>query len=247
MSCFIVGHRGAAELAPENTLAAMALAVQIGVNELETDLRLSKDGEIVLMHDETVDRTTNGHGRVNDLTLAELRALDAGSGEQIPTFRELLDATSVSLQIEIKDAKVIDPLLILLRDRESDIPRLAPTSFDRDSVRRMVEGAPQACVGLISKESDITLLDEAAALGARRVLVGYDSVTEEFVATAHQRGFRVDLWPITTPEQVRRTVELGADGFTTDDPRIVGPAGYTVTPDGLLASAASGVAGAAGA
>ena len=236
MSCFIVGHRGAAELAPENTLAGMALAVQIGVNELETDLRLSKDGEIVLMHDETVDRTTNGTGRVNDLTLAELRALDAGNGEQIPTFRELLDATSVSLQIEIKDAKVIDPLLEFLRDRESDLPRLKPTSFDRDSVRRMAEGLGQARVGLISKDSGPALLDEAAELGARRVLVGYHAVTEEFVSAAHERGFRVDLWPITTPEQVRRTVEIGADGFTTDDPRIVGPAGFTVTPSGLVAA-----------
>ncbi|UFU06763.1 glycerophosphodiester phosphodiesterase [Ruania halotolerans] len=233
MPCFIVGHRGAAALAPENTLAAMAAAIEVGTHELEIDLRLSKDGEIVIMHDETVDRTTDGHGKVNELTLAQLRELDAGNGEKIPTFIELLDATSISLQIEIKDPRVIDPLLDLLRARPADVHRLGPTSFDRDSVRRMAAGLPEATVGLISKESTTGVLDEAASLGARRVLVGYEAVTEEFIETAHTRGFRVDLWPITEPDQVRRTVDIGADGFTTDDPRIVSAAGYTVTPHGL--------------
>ncbi|SEE82805.1 glycerophosphodiester phosphodiesterase [Ruania alba] len=239
MPCFIVGHRGAADLAPENTLAAMAAAVQVGTHELETDLRLSRDGEIVIMHDETVDRTTDGHGTVNDLTLAELRELDAGNGEQVPTFAEVLDATSIPLQIEIKDPTVIEPLLELLRTRPGDVDRLRPTSFERDSVQRMAAGLPQATVGLISKASPTSLLDEAADLGARRVLVGYEAVTEAFIETAHARGFRVDLWPITTPEQVRRTVDLGADGFTTDDPRIVGAAGYAVTPHGLVDIGAS--------
>lgn len=243
MPCYLVGHRGAADLVPENTLPSMAAAIELGVNELETDLRLSKDGEIVLMHDATVDRTTDGHGAVNDLTLAQLRALDAGHGERIPTFVELLEATDIPLQIEIKDPLVIEPLAELLRSLPaSDVARLRPTSFDRDCVRRMAEILPEGYNGLISKESPSSLLDDAAALGARRVLVGLDGVSADFIAHAHDRGFGVDLWPVSTAEHVRTAVELGADGFTTDDPRLVAEAGYTTSPQGLVPAGPDDVA-----
>lgn len=234
MPCLVVGHRGAGDLVPENTLASLAKAVEIGVNELEIDLRLSKDGHIVVIHDATVDRTTNGQGEVSDLTLAELRSLDAGDGHRIPTFAEVLDATSISLQVEIKDPRVIDPLVELLASRPGDIQRLAPTSFDVDSVGRVAALLPSTTVGLISKTSEASVIDAAIDRGARRVLVGSAQVTRDFVDAAHARGLRVDLWPIASADQVRRAVEIGADGFTTDDPRIVAEAGFQVGPEGLV-------------
>src|SRR5512136_1133404 len=110
-----VGHRGARGHAPENTLASFDLAVEMGVSAVETDLHLSKDGEVVLIHDHTVDRTTDGHGFVKDMTLRELKQLDAGSwydarfaGEQIPTLSELLDWARgrVGVAIEIKNGPI---------------------------------------------------------------------------------------------------------------------------------------------
>lgn len=235
MRCIVAGHRGAKNLAPENTLASFAAAMDIGVNELELDLRVSRDRQIVVIHDATVDRTTNGSGPVSERSLQELQALDAGNGAVIPTFRDVLDATgSISLQVEIKDPDAIDLMLEELRARPADMARLAPTSFDETSVRRLAEALPDVDVGLISSEASPQVLDRASDLGARRVLVGYASVDERFVAAAHDRGFRVDLWPIDSPEQVRRLVGLGANGFTTDDPRIVAAAGYRVTPAGLV-------------
>lgn len=234
MNTYVVGHRGASDLVPENTIPSFLRALEIGVNELELDLRASSDGQVVVMHDAAVDRTTDGTGLVSELTLAQIRELDAGNGSPVPTFAEVLDATTGSLQVEIKDPKAIDPMMAVLRDRPEAVQRMAPTSFDVDNVARLAALLPEVCVGLISKEASAEVLDRAAELGARRVLVGIAAVDAEFVQTAHDRGFRVDVWPIDTPDQVRRAVELGADGFTTDDPRIVGAAGFRVSDDGLV-------------
>lgn len=236
MPCIVVGHRGARDLSPENTLASLATAVEIGVNELEIDLRLSSDGHIVIVHDATVDRTTDGRGRVSDLSLTELKELNAGDGQQIPTLPEVLDATSHSLQLEVKDPLVIDPLMELLRTRPDEIERLAPTSFDTASVERLATLLPGTCVGLISTQSSNHLLDVATGIGARRVLVRIEHITKLFVDAARERGFRVDTWPVATADQVRRAVELGVDGFTTDDPRIVSNAGFRVGPHGIVES-----------
>lgn len=234
MNTYVAGHRGAADVAPENTIPSFLRALEIGVNELELDLRATRDGHVVVIHDAAVDRTTNGTGLVSDLTLEQIRELDAGNGAPVPTFAEVLEATTGSLQVELKDPKAIDPMMAVLRDHPQDVARLAPTSFDTENVARLATLLPDVCVGLISKESSAEVLDRAAELGARRVLVGIATVDEKFVQTAHDRGFRVDVWPIDSPDQVRRAVELGVDGFTTDDPRFVAEAGFRVTDDGLV-------------
>lgn len=221
-------------MVPENTLPSFRAALKIGVNELELDLRATQDGQVVVIHDASVDRTTDGTGLVAELTFEEIRRLDAGGGAPIPTFAEVLDATTGSLQTEIKDPRAIDPMMATLADRPEAMARLAPTSFDAGSVGRLAELLPNVCVGLISKEASAALLNRAAELGARRVLVRLAAATAEFVQQAHDRGFRVDVWPIDTPEQVRQAVELDADGFTTDDPRIVAAAGFRVTDEGLV-------------
>ncbi|MFD6726503.1 glycerophosphodiester phosphodiesterase, partial [Streptomyces sp. NPDC060131] len=104
MNFLTIGHRGAMGVEPENTLRSFVAAEQAGLDVVELDLHLSKDGALVVMHDADVDRTTDGTGAIADKTLEELRALDAGRGERIPVFEEVLDAVSVPLQAEIKDA-----------------------------------------------------------------------------------------------------------------------------------------------
>jgi glycerophosphoryl diester phosphodiesterase len=143
-----VGHRGAKGHAPENTFASFDLAVQMGVHAVETDVHLSKDGEIVIIHDHTVDRTTNGHGFVKDLTVEELRRLDAGAwfdarfaGERIPTLAELLAWAHdrVSLAIEIKNGPIYYPgiagkVIRLLREHDM-IDQAILISFDHFVMR----------------------------------------------------------------------------------------------------------------
>jgi glycerophosphoryl diester phosphodiesterase len=113
----LMGHRGAAALAPENTLLSIATAMEIGVNAVEIDVHLSKDKEIVVIHDATVDRTTNGTGAVSRYALNELKKLDAGKGETIPTLQEVIDFIhgKVRLVIELKEAGTEEPVVQLIK------------------------------------------------------------------------------------------------------------------------------------
>ncbi|MEM2795626.1 MAG: glycerophosphodiester phosphodiesterase family protein, partial [Thermofilaceae archaeon] len=119
--CFIiVAHRGASGYEPENTLRSVRKALEMGVDAVEVDVRLSRDGVPVVIHDETVDRTTNGSGRVSDMTLKELKRLDAGAGEQIPLLEEVLEVVKghAPLFAEIKELEVVKPSLGVVRKKE---------------------------------------------------------------------------------------------------------------------------------
>ncbi len=234
MPFYFVGHRGAAALFPENTLASFAKAEELGCNQIELDLHLTKDGQIVVIHDAQVDRTTNGTGRINDLTLAQLKELDAGDGHTIPTFTEALDHTTVSLQVEIKDLTVLEPLADLLATRPQDLSRLEFSSFKPEAVAFTAARFPQVTSGYIHKVASQEVIDRALDLGARRVMIRFEHLTADFVQAAKSHGLRIDLWPVETVDLVRTVIEHDLDGFTTDDPQILGRAGYQLR-DGALA------------
>src|SRR5690606_38437300 len=113
-----IGHRGVMGVAPENTLRSFVAAQEAGLDVIELDLHLSKDGALVVMHDTTVDRTTDGTGLVAERTLDELRALDAGQGERIPLFDEVLEAVRTPLQAEVKDVRAARALAEVMNERQ---------------------------------------------------------------------------------------------------------------------------------
>ncbi|HVX46423.1 MAG TPA: glycerophosphodiester phosphodiesterase family protein [Mycobacteriales bacterium] len=228
------GHRGAMGVSPENTLASFRRAVADGATEIELDLRLSADGELVIMHDADVSRTTNGSGPIADFTLAELREFDAGDGERIPTFAEALDAVALPIQAEIKATEAVGPLLDLLRRNPELLARISPTSFHEDVVGEVAAALPETLVGLIRSKTSHDMLDRAAELGARRVLCGWAGADAAFVEAAHEREFAVGLWPVNSTEEMSRAIALRADGITTNYPAILGECGYRIV-DGELA------------
>lgn len=228
MTFTLVGHRGAGHLAPENTLASFARAAALGVGELELDLRLSADGHIVVIHDATVDRTTDGSGEVVRMGLAELRRLDAGQGQRIPTLTEVLEATELPLQVEIKDAAVLDPLVDVLGAAGAERSRITLTTFDGVLAAQLRSLFPDLPVGLILPEPTDELLELALRIGVSGVFGRIEQTTPGFVAAAQGAGLRVDLWPVNSVEDVRRAAELGVDGFTTDDPQVLAEAGYAI-------------------
>jgi glycerophosphoryl diester phosphodiesterase len=225
MNC---GHRGAMSVSPENTMASFALAAEQGANELELDLRVSADGVLVVIHDATVDRTTNGTGEVAAMTYAELRALDAGDGQQIPAFNEVVDGTDVRLQVEIKAPEAIDGLVAAIEQDPGLGQRVSPCCFTPEIVEELAERLPDCAAGLISKQASVGLLDQAEKIGARRVLFGWPGADQALVDDARERGLHVNVWPVNTPEQLRDAVALGVDGFTTDYPPLLFENGYTI-------------------
>jgi glycerophosphoryl diester phosphodiesterase len=214
----ICAHRGSRTALPENTLAAFRRAVDEAADEIEMDLRLSADGRLVVVHDATVDRTTDATGAVADLTFEELRALDAGDGEPIPSFEEVLDGVGARLQVEIKAPEAVEPLAELLRERPDELDRISPCCFDRHVVAELVRLFPTTRVGLISSAGSAENVARAVELGASRVLFGWPGTTRELVSRAHRQGLDVSVWPVNTAEQLRHALELGVDGCTTDHP-----------------------------
>ncbi|GIH19396.1 glycerophosphodiester phosphodiesterase [Rugosimonospora africana] len=214
----ITGHRGAMGYMPENTLASYRQAVQDGVDEIELDLRLSKDGHIVLLHDSTVDRTTDGHGAVEDLTLAELQSLDAGAGERIPTFDEALAAIDITILAEIKADAVVEPLRRLLAARPELRHRIQPMCFRARNLEPLVRSFDDVRCALLADEGSEDLLDRAVGLGVAWVGVGWPGSSPELIRAAHERGLEYCLWPAPTRVEVERARDWGADGVTTDYP-----------------------------
>lgn len=215
----ITGHRGALGSEPENTLRSFRRAVADGCDEIELDLRVTSDGVLVVLHDAAVDRTTNGTGAVADLTFAELRALDAGEGEVIPTWAETVSAVDVRIQAEVKAIAAV-PLLIESLQDPALAARTLVTSSHADillAVRRLL---PTAETGLIFPRTpdvaDVISLTRAAQAGT--ALCGITGLTPEAVTKLHHEGLAVTAWPVPDAKAFARALELAVDGITTDHP-----------------------------
>lgn len=217
----VVGHRGAAGLLPENTLPGFEHAIALGCSATECDVRLTADGHLVLCHDETVDRTTNGTGKVAELTFAAIRALDAGNGEMMPTLDELLAtlAGRILLLCELKGEGTAAPAVEAVR-RAGLVERVVFTSFvlERlDEVRAL--GAELQVTGIFS-QPPFEQLDRLVALGALAADVHFRNLTPEFVAAAHARGLTCRGWNPDTTEDIRATVALGVDSVSSNYPNL---------------------------
>jgi len=216
---YIVGHRGAAGLRPENTLSSFRLAVELGVDRLECDVRLTKDGHAVVIHDATVDRTTNGTGRVRELTLDEIRALDAGDGEKIPLLSEYLQflkETGRPSEVEIKDPDVLETVLTQIRAH--DVVELVCITSKLDTVMRAKELLPDIDVGLPTTNPSREEIERAARIGASGVGIRYDYLTHELVKFIQGLGIEARGWNPVTEETIEYTLSFGVDSITTDRP-----------------------------
>ena len=231
----VIGHRGGRAYAPENTLAAFRHAIQIGSVWLEFDVQMTSDGVLVVMHDDTVDRTTNGHGRVADLTLDQIRSLDAGKGEKVPTFQEVLDlarASGADIFPETKSAHLypgIEAKMLAALEQANYLDHTVIQSFEPDSLNKLRQLNPQArlCAlyGLwqLSDSRPAGNAEYVCPMGEMVVLNPY------MIRQAHDEGRRVMVWfgALQYPFFYRWVEFFGADGIIADDPLAVR---QTVTP-----------------
>jgi glycerophosphoryl diester phosphodiesterase len=226
----VIAHRGASGHAPENTLAAFKRAVSLGAPFIETDLQLSRDAHFVAIHDDTVNRTTNGQGTVHDLTLAELRKLDAGSwfgseftGERIPTLEEILEFSKkndVVFYLELKPTGSWggEHALIGALRESGEVARTVVISFDAVIIEALRKIEPTLMTGLLFEGQIERPLDRAVEVGARQLAVRGDLLTPALLEEARKRDLQVICWTVNQPAHMRMLIEAGVDGIISDYP-----------------------------
>lgn len=216
-----IGHRGAAGHEPENTLRSVRRAIEMGAHGIEIDVRLVH-GELLVMHDAKLDRTTNGRGLLVRKPLTVLRSLDAGKGERIPTLREVIETIDrrAFLNIELKGRGTAKPVSEMIhqfvQERGWRYEDFLVSSFMRAELRAVRD--PQIPIGLL-----LTRPTRLYALSARRVRAcavnpAVRFVTAKFVQDAHRRGLRVFPYTANSPAEIQRLKKLGVDGAFTDFP-----------------------------
>ncbi|HVS86814.1 MAG TPA: glycerophosphodiester phosphodiesterase family protein [Candidatus Acidoferrum sp.] len=226
----MIAHRGASGHAPENTLAAFKRAVALGATFIETDLQLTRDSRFVAMHDGTVNRTTNGQGKVHDMTMAELRRLDAGSwfgsefaGERVPTLDEILGFSKkhdVVFYLELKPSGSWggEHALVGALRESGEIPRAVVISFDADILARLRQIEPTLMTGLLYDGQIEEPLEKALEVGARQLAMRGDLVTPALLKDARKRDLQVVCWTVNHPAHIRMLMAAGVDGIMSDYP-----------------------------
>ena len=204
---------------PENTLRSFAAAQQAGLDLIELDLHLSKDGALVVMHDADVDRTTDGTGPIAEKTLSELRALDAGRGERVPVFEEVLEAVRAPLQAEIKDIAAARALAEVMLKRDL-VARVEVSSFHDEAIAEVTRLVPGVRTALIGSRYGTDIVERAVEAGAATVCLNIRRLTLEVVEQARKADLRIIGWVVNTQDHLRLVRALQLDGATTDYPEI---------------------------
>lgn len=217
MSFLTVGHRGVMGVEPENTLRSFRRAERAGLDQVELDLHLSKDGALVVMHDATVDRTTDGSGQIRDLTLEEIRGLDAGLGERVPVFEEVLDAVTRPIQAEIKDVAAARAVARVLRER-GETERVSVLSFHDEALAEVRALLPEARTVLVASRLGPQIVDRAHAVGARLVSLDLTRLSLDVVRHCQAAGIAVMAWTVNTAQDWALARAFGLDGAATDLP-----------------------------
>lgn len=230
----VVGHRGCKGRLPENTIPGFLHAIALGVDFLECDVHRTQDGRLAVIHDATVDRTTNGHGAVAGQTLAELQALDAGGGMRIPALEEVLEVvrdSDVRLLVELKDDPAVAATVEMVYAwRLAD--RVSFSSAHGQRLQAVHALAPTARTLAIFPLGDRDAVEKTLAVGASGCDLVFRALTRDLVARAQDAGLEVCVWNPDSPEDQRTAIALGPDRISSNFPdRLLRLLGRPV-PDG---------------
>jgi glycerophosphoryl diester phosphodiesterase len=241
----VIAHRGASATAPENTLAAFRLAREIGADWFELDCTLTADGEVIVIHDDKLERTTNGRGAVAGMTLADLKRLDAGAwkdaryaGEKLPTLAEALSVaggpTGVYIELKAREdtdaarasaLELVEKVVALVRVRAME-RHVVVQSFSPHCCAAVKRLAPELRVALLSgckKEEEAKWVEARGAVeafGLDGLNLGAEGFTPERLVAVHEDGRTMAVWTVDDPAAMRRLAEWGVDGIITNLPDV---------------------------
>jgi glycerophosphoryl diester phosphodiesterase len=224
------GHRGNPAEHPENTLASFRSAIELGVDMIECDVHLSSDGELVVIHDHTLDRTTDGRGLVAERTLAELRRLDAGAGERLPLLAEVCELAKgrAGLCVELKQMPIayagLEEKLVACLDQLEMLDQTAVISFHHGSIRRLKGLEPRLAAGILEGARPIDPVGMLRVAGAEIYAPHWGATDPELVAEVHRAGGAVGVWTVDDPVAVAWCRACRPDSAFTNRPREILPA-----------------------
>ncbi len=215
-----IAHRGASAYEPENTIRSFERAIEMKTDMIEFDVRRSMDQELVVIHDKTVDRTTSGKGLVASKTLEELKTLDAGLGEKIPSFNEAIECIKNKSMyvIELKEDGIEEDIVKTIRDHKVTEDCFI-VSFKPRRLKLIKEYEPGLRTGLICLTSYNAVV-QALEYGVDAVAPLHWFITSSLVTKAHENDLYLLTWKVNSPTKAYRLKELGADGIVTDRPDI---------------------------
>ncbi|PVX24108.1 MAG: glycerophosphodiester phosphodiesterase [Candidatus Bathyarchaeum sp.] len=216
-----IGHRGARAYEPENTLRSFRRAVELGVDAVELDVRKTLDNELVVIHNTDVNKTTDGNGAVNELTLEQIKQLVTDKGEHIPTLEEALDSfgTRVKILVELKETGIEKQVLDLINKKRL-IDNVIIISFHEDALRKVRQLNDEVATGLIYVRHK-NPIQAALDLKAQYLLSLYRFTHSANVKKAHEKGLKVIVWTINTKEEAVEYLQKGVDGIASDRPDIL--------------------------
>lgn len=219
-----IGHRGAMGYAPENTLKSFKKALELNVDMIELDVYACKSGELVVIHDDKLDRTTNGKGYVVEKNLDELRNLDAGQGEKIPLLSEVLDVIQrrSKVNIELKGENTAKPVHDLIenyvKNKSWEYEDFMISSFNHYELKKFGELNKNIKLGALIVGIPIGFAEFAQKINAHSVNLCVEFINQEFVDDAHRRGLKVYVWTVNDFDEIKRIKNLHVDGIFSNFP-----------------------------
>jgi glycerophosphoryl diester phosphodiesterase len=215
----VMGHRGSPKAAPENTLKSFEIAMQAGVDMVEVDVWKSADGHMVCMHDPDVSSTTNGFGMIEELTLAEIKSLDAGEGQDVPLLAEVFDLVqgNVGVNIDLKSIGIEKPVVDLVNERRMK-DSVIISSFFLLAIEIVKELDKDMQTGALFQVGMDDLVLHTLHVGADAIHPALVDVSKELVEQAHREGLRVNVWAVDDEADMLQILEWGVNGIITDFP-----------------------------
>ena len=205
----VIGHRGVMGYEPENTLRSFKKAIQLGVDAIELDVHLSKDKKLVVIHDKSVNRTTNGKGLVKNLTLIELKRLNAGKGEKIPTLQEVFDLIKKKcyINIELKSPHVEEPVVAIIKKNRVE-NKVLLSSFKLAYLKNSKRQYNKLMVGLLHYGKITNEIEKAKKAGCDLFLPHYAFITKEVVKKVHKSGMKIMVWNVEKKKDILRIIKF---------------------------------------
>jgi glycerophosphoryl diester phosphodiesterase len=223
----VIGHRGAMGHETENTLPSIQKAMDLGVDMIEIDVFKVKSGEIVVFHDDTVDRLTNGPGNIEEYNIFELRKLIVDGGHKIPMLQDVLKLidNKVALNIELKGAGTADKVNFIMNyyieKKNWSADNFLISSFNWDELREMRKYNPNVAIAVLTEENPADAIEVAKELNAVAINPYFKELNEEVANQIHDEGFKIYTWTVNEPKDIEAMKDIGVDGIITNFPERV--------------------------